>query len=126
MSSSQTPRHFLVTAIVAVLALATAGDALAQSAAERAAERRAARQAALAGGDRADAKKGDKAEEFPAATRKDPGIRASSRMGPRINKVSDAQQAGDLAAAEAAAAEILENDKANAYERAITLRLLAD
>ncbi|GGJ95452.1 tetratricopeptide repeat protein [Luteimonas terricola] len=125
MSASKIHRQLLVTAIAAVLTLGTAADAFAQSATERAAERRAARQAALEGGEKG-TKKGAAADEYPAATRKDPGLRSTSRIAPRINKVSDAQQAGDLAAAEAAAVHILENDKANAYERAITLRLLAD
>lgn len=125
MSASNTQRHLLVAAIAGVLALGTAADAFAQSATERAAERRAARQAALEGGEK-DTRKGAAAEEYPEATRKEPGLRSSSRLGPRINKVSAAQQEGDLAAAEAAAKDILENDKANAYERAITLRLLAD
>ncbi len=125
MSASNIQRHLLVAAIAGVLALGPAADAFAQTAAERAAERRAARQAALEGGEK-DTRKGAAAEEYPDATRKEPGLRSSSRLGPRINKVSAAQQEGDLAAAEAAAKDILENDKANAYERAITLRLLAD
>ncbi|WP_133000092.1 tetratricopeptide repeat protein [Luteimonas arsenica] len=125
MSASSIQRHLLVAAIAGVLALGPAADAFAQTAAERAAERRAARQAALEGGEK-DTRKGAAAEEYPDATRKEPGLRSSSRLGPRINKVSAAQQEGDLAAAEAAAKDILENDKANAYERAITLRLLAD
>lgn len=66
------------------------------------------------------------AEEYPQATRKDPGLRTSPRMGAQLNKLSEAQQAGDLAAAESAAAAILENERANAYERALTMRLLAD
>lgn len=118
MSTYQTPRHVLAAAIAAMLLLGTAGDAFAQ---QSASERRASRQAAQEA-----AKKGASAEEYPAATRKDPGLRASSRIAPRLNKVSEAHQAGDLAAAEAAAAEILGNEKANAYERAITMRLLAD
>ncbi len=117
MSTYQTPRNVVAATIAAVLLLGTAGDAFAQSSGERRAARQAAQEAA---------KKGASVEEYPAAARKDPGLRASSRIGPRINKVSEAHQAGDLAAAEAAAAEILGNDKANAYERAITLRLLAD
>lgn len=125
MSASNTQRHLLVAAIAGVLALGTAADAFAQSATERAAERRAARQAALEGGEK-DTRKGAAAEEYPDATREEPGLRSSSRLASRINKVSEAQQEGDLAAAEAAAKEILENDKANAYERGITLRLLAD
>lgn len=125
MSASDFNRPLLAAAIAAVLAMGSAADAFAQSATERAADRRAARQAALQG-ESQDTRKGNAAPEYPQATREEPGLRASSRMTPRINKVSAAQQEGDLAAAEAAAAEILDNDKANAYERSITLRLLAD
>ncbi|MEN1941121.1 tetratricopeptide repeat protein [Luteimonas sp. MJ246] len=125
MSALPTHRSLLVSAIVAVLALGVATDAVAQTAHERAAERRAARDAGADG--KQDAKKGAKAAaEYPAATRQEPGLSASARMGARINKVSEAQQAGDLAAAEAAAADVLGDEKANAYERAITLRLVAD
>lgn len=121
MSASNTQRHLLVAAITAILAFGTAADALAQSVAAERAERRAARQAASSSQDASKA-----VDEYPNATRKDPELRASARLGPRLNKVSEAQQEGDLAAAEAAAKDILENDKANAYERGITLRLLAD
>lgn len=125
MSAFPIHRTLLVAAITSVLALGSIADAAAQTAAERAAERRAARQAALDGG-KDDSGRGQAAAEYPQATRKEPGLRPSSRMASRINKVVAAQQEGDLAAAEAVAGEILENDKANAYERAITLRLLAD
>lgn len=116
-------RPLLVSAITALLAFGMAADAAAQSAAERAADRRAARQAALDGKDR---KETAPTVEYPRATRKEPGLTSSSRIGPRIKKVSEAQQEGDLEAAEAAAAEVLGNERANAYERAITQRLLAD
>lgn len=116
MSASTTHRHLLVTAIAAVLALGTIADAMAQSPAERRAARQAEKQES----------KQATAPQYPDATRKDPGLRASTRLGPRLTKVSEAQQAGDLAAAMAAAEDILGNDKANAYERAITLRLLGD
>ena len=121
MSAFPIHRTLLVAAITSVLALGSIADAAAQTAAERAAERRAARQAAQDGG-----KGGEATVEYPQATRKEPGLRATARMVPRINKVVSAQQDGDLAAAEAAASGVLENDKANAYERAITLRVLAD
>lgn len=122
MSTSSTHRHLLVSAIIAVLAVGGIADAHAQTAADRVAERRAAREAR-----QADAKSPDAAAvEYPQATRKDPGLRASSRLSTDLNKVSDAQQEGDLAAAEAAAQKVLSNDRANAYERAITMRLLAD
>ena len=120
MSASPRHRHLLVSAIVAVLAVGGIADAHAQTAAERLAERRAAREATRGGAQ-------EKVEaEYPAATRKEPGLSASARLTPRINDVSQAQQDGDLAAAEAAAAEVLGNERANAYERAITQRLLAD
>lgn len=118
---SKSARPLLVAAIASVLLLGTAADAFAQqTAAERRAEREAAREARSSKGKEATT------QDFPAATRKEPGLVASSRIGPRINKVSAAQQEGDLAAAEAAAADILGNERANAYERAITLRLVAD
>lgn len=121
MSAFPSHRHLLVSAVIAALAIGGIADAHAQTAAERLAERRAAREASR-GGDA-----GEKVEaDYPAATRKDPGLRASSRLTPKISAVSDAQQAGDLAAAEAAGAEVLGEERANAYERAITLRMIAD
>lgn len=118
---SNSIRPLLAAAIASVLMLGTAADAFAQqTAAERRAEREAAREARSGKG------KEEKAQEFPGATRKEPGLVASARIGPRINKVSEAQQEGDLAAAEAAAEAVLGNERANAYERAITLRLVAD
>src|SRR5690606_29373950 len=93
MSAFPTHRTLLVAAITSVLALGSIADAAAQSAA---AERRAARQAAQ------EAKRGEAATEYPLATRKEPGLRPSARMGSRLNKVVSAQQEGDLAAAETA------------------------
>ena len=121
MSANPTSRTLLVTAIAALLAVGAIAEAHAQTAAERLAERRAAREAARGGADTS-----QRAAEYPAATRKEPGLTASSRLTPRLNKVSEAPAEGDLATAETAAEAILGNNAANAYERAITLRLLAD
>lgn len=115
---STSTRPLLAAAIASVLLLGTVSEASAQNAHDRRAAREAARESRPT--------KEERVQEFPAATRKEPGLAASSRIGAHINKVSAAQQEGDLAAAEAAAEAILGNDKANAYERAITLRLLAD
>lgn len=120
MSPLPSSRTLLAAAIAALLAVGSIAEAHAQTAAERLAERRAARE-----GNRGEAKREAK-EDYPAATRKEPGLSATSRLSSHLNKVSDAQQEGDLAAAEAAAANVLSNERANAYERAITLRLLAD
>lgn len=120
MSAIPSHRHLLVSAIIAVLAVGSIAEAHAQTAAERLAERRAAREASRSGGQA-------KAEaEYPNATRKEPGLSASSRLSSKINAVSEAQQSGDLAAAEAAAEDVLGNERANAYEQAITYRLIAD
>ena len=121
MSANPTSRTLLVTAIAALLAVGSIAEAHAQTAAERLAERRAAREAARGGADTS-----QRAAEYPAATRKEPGLTASSRLTPRLNKVSEAHAEGDLATAETEAEAILGNNAANAYERAITLRLLAD
>lgn len=124
MSAIPNSRTLLVTAIATLLAVGSIADAHAQTAAERMAERRAAREATR--DDRSGGAETRREAEYPQATRKDPGLTASSRLTPRLNKISEAHGAGDLATAEAEAAGILDNDRANAYERAITLRLLAD
>lgn len=121
MSASPRHRTLLVSAIAAALAFGTVAEAQAQTAAERLAERRAQREGSAARG------RAPKAEpDYPNASRQEPGLSASARLTPRINEVAEAQQEGDLAAAEAAAQAVLENDRANAYERAITLRLVSD
>ncbi|MBJ6981933.1 tetratricopeptide repeat protein [Luteimonas sp. MC1572] len=114
MSVSNSSR-LLTTAIAAALLVMTVGDANAQ----RANDRRARAEAAKATAE-------EPANLFPGATRQEPTLAASQRIGPRLNKLSDAQQAGDVAAAQVIADEILANEKANAYERAITMRLMAD
>lgn len=123
MSASHSSRHVLTAAIVAVLAFGTLPTVFPGEAG--ASERGGAREAARGGRDRKPAAAAA-AEEFPAATRKDPGVRTSQRMAGRIDKVFKARDANDPAAVEAAAADVLGNDKANAYERAITLRVLAE
>ncbi|MBB1473273.1 tetratricopeptide repeat protein [Luteimonas sp. MC1782] len=114
MSVSNSSR-LLTTAIAAALLVMTVGDANAQ----RSSERRARAEAA-----KAEAAK--PAAQFPEATRVEPELGASQRIGARINKISEAHEAGDVAAAEPIAAEIIANPKANAYERAIVMRLMAD
>jgi tetratricopeptide (TPR) repeat protein len=113
--SASTPSRLLTTAIAAALLVMTVGDANAQ----RSNDRRARAEAA-----KAEAEK--PAQQFPDATRAEPELTASQRIGPRINKLADAHEARDLAAAQPIADEILANPKANAYEKAIVMRLLAD
>lgn len=119
MSVSNSSR-LLTTAIAAALLLVTVGEAQAQhSNAQHSAERRA----------RAAASKGSTekpAPLYPAATRAEPDMSASQKLAPRLNKLSEAHAAGDAAAGQPILDEILANDRANAYEKAIALRLMAD
>lgn len=119
MSPVPASRTLLVTAIAALLVAGSIAEAQAQTVLERRAAREAAR-------DDRGGKETAREAAYPGASRKEPGLRASSRLSAQLNKVSDAHQAGDLATAQAEAEGILGNDRANAYERAITLRLLAD
>ena len=131
MSASTFHRTLLMTAVAAALGFGAAPVPASAQDGEQRTERRGARDSFQ---QRSQPRKRSEAaetrqevvQEYPDATRQDPGLRTSARVGAQINKVSEAQQAGDLAAAEAAAKPILENDKANAYERALTMRLLAD
>ncbi len=107
--------RLLTAAIATALLVMTVGDANAQ----RSNDRRARAEAA-----KAEAEK--PASPFPDATRKDPGLAASKRIAQQLTKLSEAHEAGDLAAAQPIADAILANDKANAYERAISMRLMAD
>lgn len=130
MTVSILHRTLLTAAVATALGLAAApAPSFAQDGEQRS-ERRSARDAHRSQQRRPSRSSAEEApavaEEYPQATRKDPGLRTSPRMGAQLNKLAEAQQAGDLAAAEAAAASILENERANAYERALTMRLLAD
>mgnify|MGYP000846911121 CR=1 FL=1 len=130
MSASMFHRTILMTAVAAALGLAAVPSPVSAQDGEQRNERRSARDAfQQRGQSRKRAEKADTqavAQEYPQATRQEPGLKTSTRIGAQLNTLSEAQQAGDLTAAEAAAAVILENDRANAYERALALRLLAD
>ena len=130
MSASTFHRTLLMTAVAAALGFGAAPLPASAQDGEQRSERRSARDSFQRG--QSPRKRSEEpasqevAAEYPNATRNEPGLRTSARVGAQINKVSEAQQAGDAAAAEAAAAVILENERANAYERALTMRLLAD
>ena len=130
MSVSILHRTLLTAAVATALGFAAAPAPASAQDGEQRSERRSARDAHRNQQRRPSRSSAEEAtavaEEYPQATREDPGLRTSPRMGAQLNKLAEAQQAGDLAAAEAAAASILENERANAYERALTMRLLAD
>ncbi len=60
---------------------------------------------------------------FPDATRQEPEARASAKMGKQLEKLFDAYNAKDSATVLTLADGIIPDEKANAYERAISARL---
>ncbi|HST45681.1 MAG TPA: tetratricopeptide repeat protein, partial [Luteimonas sp.] len=103
-------------------ALLTASTSMAQQsgASERAAERRAR----AAGTNTGDAKATRQEPVYPEATRKEPGIKASAKGGPRLQKLFAAYDKDDLAAVQPLADEFISSASANAYEKAIAARIV--
>jgi len=122
MSHSISCPRLLAAALAATLAMCAAGETLAQSPADRAAERRAR----AASGAAAEAPAADAAiaNDFPNATREEPGLKASARLGPKLQDLSDAFEAGDEAKTRELADELIAAPKANAYEKAIAARIV--
>jgi tetratricopeptide (TPR) repeat protein len=112
----------LKTAAVAALLLCSVSQAFAQSAMERAEERRARH--ANKGQEKAESAESVKVEaQYPNATRKEPETKASAKLTPKLQKMFDAYDKDDTAAVVATADEILADEKANPYERAVSARL---
>lgn len=107
-------RHLIAPAIAGVLMMSTT-VAVAQSAQQRSEERRNKR-----GGDSATAKQENK---YPNATRKEPEAKPSSRMQPKLQRLFKAYDEQDAAKVEPIAQEIIADEKANAYDRAISARI---
>lgn len=120
MPKAASARHVLGAAIVATLAFATGAEAFAQSAHGR--DQRDMREAA----NRNTGKKQDKAAEqkYPAATREEPGLRASARLGEKLQDLFSAYDAGDAAKARELGDAIIANERANAYERGLAARII--
>lgn len=108
-------RRLFVLATAAAALLATA----AASAQLRPKERRALG---------ADSSQADKAPEqetqYPDATRKEPETKASRKMGPKLQKLFKAYEGEDVATVQALADEIIANEDANAYDKAISARII--
>ena len=62
---------------------------------------------------------------FPDATRVEPGLKASSKIGPRLNKVFAAYNKDEFQDVLSLAAPILSDANANAYEKAVSAQLAA-
>ena len=69
-------------------------------------------------------KKSEKAEVlYPDATRKEPGIKASSKAGKKLQKLIDAYNAQDFAGTRTLADELLATEGANEYDRSLAAQL---
>lgn len=62
---------------------------------------------------------------YPNATRVEPGLRATEKGGPKLQKLVKAYDAKNLQEARAIADEVIASDKANAYERAFAAQVAA-
>ncbi len=65
----------------------------------------------------------EQAPRFPNATREEPEARASAKLGKQLEKLFDAYNAQDSATVLSLADQIIANEDANAYERAVSARL---
>ena len=106
----------LLTAAMATGLMLTTTAALAQTASSRAEERRAAKSGK---GGSAKAEK-----RYPDATREDPAAKASSKMTSKLQALFKAYEAEDLAKAQPIADEIIADEKANEYDKAMAARIV--
>lgn len=107
------PTRLLSAMMATGLMLATTA-ALAQSS-TRAEERRAER-AAKRGGE-------VKEQRYPEATRQEPEARPSRSGGTRLNKLSEAYEARDVAQTQLLADEIIADEKSNGYDKSMAARI---
>lgn len=115
MRKTRLPIRLLTAALATGLMLTTTA-ALAQAASSRAEERRAAK----AG--KSGAAKTEK--RYPEATREEPEAKASSKMTSKLQALFKAYDAEDLAKAQPIADEIIADEKANAYDKAMAARIV--
>jgi tetratricopeptide (TPR) repeat protein len=119
MNSISSHRTVLAAAIAVILTVGAFSPASAQSAAERAQQRRQEREAAKGG------KEEKKADSYPNASRKEPGIKASSKAGPKLQKMMKLYDDDKAAEARALADEIINNSAFNAYDHAFAAQIAA-
>ena len=120
MFQSVPARHVLSTVLVAAALLCSAGEVQAQGARERGEQRRA----------KQGEKNGEQAETqqakpvYPEATREEPSLKASAKLTPKLQNLFKAYDEDDSAQAQALAEEVIADGKANAYEKAISARII--
>lgn len=108
--------------MVAAALLCSAAEVQAQSAQDRAEQRRARH--AEKNKDQDQAETGQAKPAYPDATRKEPELKGSAKLGPKLQKMFKAYDEDDSAQVQTLADEIIADDKANAYEKAIAARVI--
>ncbi len=108
--------------MVAAVLLCSTVEVQAQSAQDRAEQRRARQAEKNKDKDQAGTEQAKPA--YPDATRKEPDLKASAKLGPKLQKMFKAYDEDDTAQVQTLADEIIADDKANAYEKAIAARVI--
>jgi tetratricopeptide (TPR) repeat protein len=123
MSIKPLPQHLLNATMFAVLLLCAGAEVHAQGSAQERAEARRAKHA----NEKASAQQAAAAPveaKYPDATREEPGGKASAKLTPKLQKLFEAYDEGDIAAAQTIGDEVLANPDANAYEKGIAARIV--
>ena len=123
MSKTFPVRHALAAAVLALFLTGTATESFAQSASDAFHSGRKNRKADKEQGKEEGAAKVE--AKYPDATREEPEAKASAKLSAKLKKIFDAYGENDAATVVPLADEMIANDKANAYERAISARLAA-
>lgn len=124
MSKTFPVRHALGTALLALFLTGAATETFAQSASDAFHSGRKGRKADKE--QQQDKGSAAKVEaKYPNATREEPEAKASAKLSAQLKKIFDAYGENDPAVVVPLADEMIANDKANAYERAISARLAA-
>jgi tetratricopeptide (TPR) repeat protein len=120
MSTTLRVRQALVGTVVGLFLTVAATDSFAQSASDF------GRSGRKADKEQQDKKSTAHAEaKYPGATREEPEAKASAKLNAKLKKIFDAYGENDAATVVPLADEMIANDKANDYERAISARLAA-
>ena len=118
MNSISSHRTVLAAAIAVILTVGAFSPASAQSA-DRAQQRRQEREAAKS------AKEEKAADSYPNASRKEPGVKASSKASPKLQKMMKLYNDEKPVEARALADEIIGNSAFNAYDHAFAAQIAA-
>ncbi len=118
MNSISSHRTVLAAAIAVILTVGAFSPASAQSA-DRAQQRRQEREAAKS------AKEEKAVDSYPNASRKEPGVKASSKAAPKLQKMMKLYNDEKPVEARALADEIIGNSAFNAYDHAFAAQIAA-